>query len=266
MPRNCSRSGEPLLLEDLAPDPWGALRSRTPSRIGLRQAGTAHTTEDLLKFQLAHARARDAVHGVVDWAKLADELKPLSSQLVRSPVSDRATYLRRPDLGRRVHSEDRSKLQLGEWDIAFVIADGLSADAITKHSVAVLKSCIERLSGWRIAPIILASQARVAIGDEIGARLGARLCAVLIGERPGLSVADSLGIYITWNPVIGTPDSSRNCISNIHASGLSYNEAASKLAWLAQEATNRQLTGVALKEAAPLGSVLATMEEPSLSI
>jgi ethanolamine ammonia-lyase small subunit len=232
----------------------------------LRRAGTAHTIEDLLKFQLAHAKARDAVHGVVDWANIADELHPLASQLVRSQVTDRATYLRRPDLGRRVHPDGQPLLQLSEWDIAFVIADGLSSDAITNHSVAVLKSCVERLSGWRIAPIILASQARVAIGDEIGARLGARLCAVLIGERPGLSVADSLGIYLTWNPKIGTPDSSRNCISNIHASGLSYNEAASKLAWLAQEASNRQLTGVALKEAAPVGSVLATMEEPSLPI
>jgi ethanolamine ammonia-lyase small subunit len=253
-----------LLPENQAPDPWGDLRSRTPSRIGLRRSGTAHTTEDLLKFQLAHAKARDAVHGVVDWSKLSDELQPLASQLVRSQASDRVTYLRRPDLGRRIHPDDHSRLQMSEWDIAFVIADGLSADAITKHSVAVLKSCIERLSDWRIAPIILASQARVAIGDEIGARLGARLCAVLIGERPGLSVADSLGIYLTWNPMIGTPDSARNCISNIHASGLSYNEAASKLAWLAQEASNRQLTGVALKEAAPIRSVLATMEEPTL--
>jgi ethanolamine ammonia-lyase small subunit len=149
-----------------------------------------------------------------------------------------------------LHDSCRSHLSPGEHEVVFVIADGLSATAVRRHAVPFLKACIERLSGWSIAPIVIATQARVAIGDEIGQALGAQLCAVLIGERPGLSVADSLGVYLTFAPRVGTRDACRNCISNIHSSGLSYEAGAARLVWLMSEARRRGLTGIGLKQAA----------------
>ena len=160
-------------------------------------------------------------------------------------IRDRLTYLRRPDLGRRL--DPACELPRGDYDVAFVLADGLSARAVEAHAVPLLQACLARLQGWRIAPIVLAEQARVALGDEIGSRLNAACAAVLIGERPGLSAADSLGVYVTWQPQPGRQDSERNCISNIHGGGLDYEIAARMLVWLLTESRRRRLSGVGLK-------------------
>jgi ethanolamine ammonia-lyase small subunit len=232
-------------------DPWQRFRTLTRARIGLGRSGDALPTTALLDFQLAHARARDAVHGAADFDQIAAALAPFPTIRVHSAAPDRATYLRRPDLGRRLDDDSRTALTPGEWDIAFVIADGLSAAAVQAHAAPLVQACLKRLPHLSIAPVVLASQARVALGDEVGAGLGARLVALLVGERPGLSAADSLGVYLTWAPRPGRPDSERNCISNIHAAGLPIEAAADKLCWLATEAARLKLTGVALKEDAP---------------
>lgn len=228
-------------------DIWARWRHVTRARIGLGRSGDALPTAPLLAFQAAHSRARDAVHGAADFDALAAALQPHSTVVVRSQAADRAIYLRRPDLGRRLDPADAGKLEPGNYDIAFVVADGLSARAVDAHAAAVLKRCAEKLADWRIAPIVLAGQARVALGDEIGEILNAAAVAVLIGERPGLSVADSLGIYLTWAPRRGRADSERNCISNIHAAGLSHAAASDLLVWLLREARRRKLSGIGLK-------------------
>jgi ethanolamine ammonia-lyase small subunit len=228
-------------------DAWSALRTSTRARIGLGRTGDALPVKDVLDFQLAHARARDAVHTPLDTASMAQAVAPLRSVMVRSKAADRETYLRRPDLGRQLDPACRAELS-GPWDAVFVVADGLSPVGVQLHAAPMLKACLDRLPNWSVAPIVIATQARVALGDEIGALLQADLCAVLIGERPGLSVANSLGIYLTYQPRIGRRDAERNCISNIHADGLSYAAAADMLAWLMIEARRRKLTGVALKD------------------
>ncbi len=228
-------------------DPFARFRDVTRARIGLGRSGDAIPTRAILDFQLAHARARDAVHGQVDFTALADELAPVPSIRVRSRAKDRTVYLARPDLGRQVDGADLPPP--GErHDIAFIIADGLSAAAVERHAVALFKACLKRLGGFSVAPVILGEQARVAFGDEAAAALGAEIAIVLIGERPGLSVPDSLGAYITFRPQAGRRDSERNCISNIHADGLSYETAADKIVWIVREALRLQLTGVDLKE------------------
>jgi len=244
-------------------DPWARFRPVTQARIGLGRSGDSLPTRALLDFQWAHARARDAVHGTVDFEALARQLAPRTTVRVKSAAPDRATYLRRPDLGRILSEESRERLLPGAYDVVFVIADGLSAAAVNTHAAATLTACLARLAGWKVGPVVLAEQARVALGDEVGLRLDAKLVALLVGERPGLSVADSLGIYLTWKPQVGRKDSERNCLSNIHAHGQSYDQAADKLAWLMTEARRQGLTGVALKEgAAPLGNASG---EPGLS-
>jgi ethanolamine ammonia-lyase small subunit len=233
------------------PDLWRRFRAATPARIALGRSGDALPTRALLDLQLAHARARDAVHAAVDFAALAAALAPRSVLRVESAAGDRATYLRRPDLGRRLDERSVTLLsQAGasDSDVAFIIADGLSAAAVARHAVPTLLACLDLLPRRRIAPIVLAGQARVAIGDEIGALLQAKSSVVLVGERPGLSVADSLGLYVTWDPRHGRKDSERNCVSNVHAGGLSYREAAEKIAWLLSEAARQGATGVQLKE------------------
>jgi ethanolamine ammonia-lyase small subunit len=234
-------------------DPWARFRSATRARIGLDRCGDSISTAALLAFQLAHAHARDAVHGVVDFAAIAARIGSGRPVLrVHSDAPDRAGYLRRPDLGRRLNDASRARLaaeRVAEaWDVVFVIADGLSSAAVNDHAVATLLACLDLLPGWRVGPVVMAEQARVALADEIGALLNTRLVAILIGERPGLSVANSLGIYLTWDPRPGRRDSERNCISNIHADGLSYDQAARKLSWLLAEALRLRLSGVALKE------------------
>jgi ethanolamine ammonia-lyase small subunit len=235
----------------------------------LDRCGDALPTRALLQFQLDHAHARDAVNGSVDFAALAAQIGDRPILRVASAAVDRATYIRRPDLGRRL--DDRSRALLaGEcaretWDVVFVIADGLSSAAINDHAAATLHACLERLRDWKLAPIVLAAQARVALGDEICVAMNAQLCVVLIGERPGLSVANSLGIYLTWRPRVGHRDADRNCLSNIHADGLSYELAAEKLCWLLSEARRRQLSGVALKEDAA-GLVVPRHASPTPSL
>jgi len=225
------------------------LKSFTPARVGLGRTGHSLLTADLLRFQLDHARARDAV-----WEELHPPSLGLQHILLHSAAADRQTYLRRPDLGRILSEESRGRLEKGSYDAAIVLADGLSAAAVQRHAGPLLEELLPRLAdgGWRLAPLTVVLQARVAIGDEIGERLGARMVAVLIGERPGLSSPDSLGVYLTWDPRPGRTDAERNCISNIRTEGTSYPAAARKLEFLMRAARGRQLTGVALKEDAPL--------------
>jgi ethanolamine ammonia-lyase small subunit len=230
-------------------DPFARFRAVTRARIGLGRAGDSLPIRAVLDFQLAHARARDAVHGLVDFAAMADRIGNTRSVIrLKSRAADRSVYLARPDLGRRVDPVALASVEKSEWDVAFVIADGLSAAAVEAHAEIVLSASLRRLGDLRIAPIILGEQARVAFGDEAGDALGARMVVVLIGERPGLSVPDSLGAYLTFGPKVGRRDSERNCISNIHADGLSHEAAADKITWLIREALRLGLTGVDLKE------------------
>jgi len=238
-------------------DPFAKFRMATKARVGLGRCGDAVPTKSLLDFQLAHAQARDAVHSSVNFDEIAEQLAPQRTVRVHSAAGDRAEYLQRPDRGRILDPVSIERLQAypkpqDPWDLVFVIADGLSATAITHNAVPTLFACMERLpKDWSIGPIILAEQSRVALGDAIATELGAKMVAILIGERPGLSVAESLGIYMTYDPIGGRLESERNCISNIHAHGLTYAEAGAKFAWLAREAKNRGLTGIGLKDEAP---------------
>lgn len=236
-------------------DVWTTLRAFTGARIGLGRVGSSLPLAEVLAFQLAHARARDAVHAPVELAGLVHGLGALgvATVEVRSRAALRDAYLRRPDLGRRLDDDSAARLAAlrGDGvDVAFVVGDGLSSVAVTRHALPVLERALRYAAraGWRVGPIVLAHQARVALGDEIGALLGARVVAILIGERPGLTFADSLGIYLTYDPRPGTPDAGRNCISNVHAAGLAYDVAAHKLAYLVGEALRRGLSGVALKD------------------
>jgi ethanolamine ammonia-lyase small subunit len=226
----------------------------TTARVDLGRAGNSLTTRALLEFQLAHARARDAVHLPLAMKSLVVELKQknIASIPVTSAAHDRDEYLKRPDLGRCLSSACRERLisERAEYDAAFVIADGLSALAVHRHAVPLLELLLRDLD-WRIAPVAIVDQGRVAIGDEIGETLGARMVVVLIGERPGLSSPDSLGAYLTWQPRAGRTDAERNCVSNIRAEGLSYAAAAHKLRFLMNEARRLKLSGVRLKEDAP---------------
>jgi len=251
------------LSSPVAPSPWDRLRQATRARVGLGRTGDTQITRDVLQFQAAHARARDAVHDPLDMSAITEALSPEQAHIVRSAAMDRETYLRRPDLGRQLSDESRKSLTSGEWDLAFVMADGLSARAVAAHGPALYHACRSRLSNWRIAPPVIALQGRVAIGDDIAVALNTRMVAVLIGERPGLSVPDSMGVYFTYAPYRGCPDSRRNCLSNIHAHGLSIEEASSKLTWLIREASRLGLSGVDLKERAPDGA-LSTTSQASL--
>lgn len=232
------------------------LRSATPARIFLPRAGAGLTTRATLDFQLAHAEARDAVEERLDIETLFNDLtsRGLASARVKSAARDRRSFLLRPDLGRRLDDESRERLKTlaGDYDIAFIIAEGLSARAIARHAIQVLDKTLQSLdqASWKVAPIVLAEQGRVALGDDIGETLGAKLAAVLIGERPGLSSPDSLGVYLTYAPRIGRTDAERNCLSNIRPQGLAYDEATRKLVYLCSEARRRRLTGVELKDEA----------------
>jgi ethanolamine ammonia-lyase small subunit len=221
------------------------LRQFTPARVALGRTGHSLPTAELLRFQLDHARARDAVYEALDPSSLG-----VPHVLVRSAVAGRAEYLRRPDLGRMLDVESRALVVAGDYDAAIVIADGLSATAVHRHAVPVLEALLPRLArdGWRLAPLTVALQGRVAIGDEIGARWGAKQVVVLIGERPGLTSPDSLGIYLTWDPRPGRTDAERNCISNVRTEGIGYDLAAHKLHFLMTAARARRLSGVGLKE------------------
>jgi ethanolamine ammonia-lyase small subunit len=232
------------------------LRDFTSARVGLSRAGNSLPTSELLALQLAHARARQAVRSKLDARQLGLELQPMVGDLlfVRSAAPDRATYLRRPDLGRRLSDESRQTVlgRKGKYDTVFVVADGLSALAVQLHAARLIEATLSLLdrADWKLAPFIVVEQGRVAIGDEIGEALGASMSVVLIGERPGLSSADSLGVYLSWNPHPGLTDADRNCISNVRTEGLSYAAAANKLVFLMNESRRRKLSGVGLKEEA----------------
>lgn len=255
---------------DLAPNdssgaianPWQQLRSLTPARIALGRAGTSLPTNALLDFQYAHAQARDAVHLAFDHPGLSAALaeRGRASLVLHSAASDRDTYLKRPDLGRRLDAasarqlRDFAQAHPGGVDLAVVVADGLSALAVHRHTLPFLARMEElaRLEGWSLSPVVLVEQARVAIADEIGELLGARMVVILIGERPGLSSPDSLGLYFTYAPRVGLTDAYRNCISNVRLEGLSYGMAAHRLLYLMREACHRKLSGVNLKDEAEL--------------
>ncbi len=224
------------------------LTSFTTARVALGRAGNSLPTAELLRFQLDHARARDAVYTALDPREL-----PGPHVLVHSAACDRGVYLRRPDLGRMLSEESRLQLPRGEYDAAIVMADGLSALAMHRHAAPLLAELMPLLAkeDWRMAELTVVLQGRVAIGDEIGERLGARLVVLSIGERPGLTAPDSLGIYLTYNPRVGRTEAERNCISNVRPEGLPYALAARKLHFLMREARVRKLTGVDLKENAP---------------
>ena len=229
------------------------LREFTSARVMLGRTGHSVPTPELLNFQLAHARARDAVHTGLDVASLMIDLKQrnLECLAARSAAPDRLTYLRRPDLGRRFSPDSIGILGAAkaEFDVAFVIADGLSALAVHRNALAVLDAAFHRLRDWRIAPIVVVQQGRVAVADEIASLLGATSAVILLGERPGLSAPDSLGIYLTWNPSPGvTRDSERNCISNVRVGGLSAEAAAERLVFLLNESRRRKVSGVRLNE------------------
>ena len=245
-----------------ARDIWQPLRAATPARIGLGRAGDALPLRAVLDLQLDHARARDAVHAALDGERLAAELAPLAVLQVASAAPDRPTYLRRPDLGRRL-AEGTSLPSGAACDVLFVIGDGLSATGVQAHAAALVRACIAQVPSLIVGPVVIARQARVALADEIGERLGARVTVMVIGERPGLSVADSLGLYLTFGPRIGRADAERNCISNIHgAGGLCAEQAARTLGWLLREALRRGLSGVDLKDDQQLLASSPTLEGP----
>ena len=241
---------DPVVRSGLLPD----LRTLTPARVALGRTGVSLPTEALLAFTLDHARARDAVHAPFDTSAVMSGLADLglSALLVASRAGDRKTYLRRPDLGRRLDDASRTRLaETGEGDqLAIIVGDGLSPTAVHAHAIALLRQLVPLLGADHIGigQVVVAAGARVALGDEIGELLRARMVVVLLGERPGLSAADSLGAYLTMAPRIGLTDADRNCVSNIHRAGLGYDDAAFKIAWLVREALARGLSGVALKD------------------
>jgi ethanolamine ammonia-lyase small subunit len=238
-------------------DPWNRMRAATPARIALPRAGAAIATPAHLAFQLAHARARDAVHAPFDSDSLLEGLRErgLAALSLHSAAADRATYLARPDLGRRLDSASRSAIETAPrgCDLVFVIADGLSAQAVASHALPLIDRSLPtfRRDGWRIGPAAVVTQGRVAVADEIGEILGAAMACILIGERPGLTSPDSLGAYLTWQPRIGRTDAERNCLSNIRPAGMAYEEASQRLIYLCGQARQRQCTGVMLKDETP---------------
>ncbi|MET0267458.1 MAG: ethanolamine ammonia-lyase subunit EutC [Duganella sp.] len=273
-PRPAEAADDELVIDN----PWAALRRFTAARIALGRTGVSQPTAPQLAFQLAHARARDAVHQSLDVAPLAQGLQALCGQpalVLHSAAASRHIYLQRPDLGRRLDEASRAALAQcaaapdaaapdasapDGYDLALVVADGLSALAIEQNVLPFLRSLTARLAAesWTLAPPAVVLQGRVAVGDEVGQLLRARAVLVLVGERPGLSSPDSMGLYLTWAPRVGLTDASRNCISNVRPAGLSYEAAAFKLHYLLTESRRRQLTGVALKDE-------TSDEEPALS-
>jgi ethanolamine ammonia-lyase small subunit len=239
-----------------ANDPWQQLRTFTPARIGLPRSGASLATKALLDFKLAHARARDAVHGPFDDAQLRSDLGALGLPIlvITSAAENRAQFLLRPDLGRRLAADAMAALtpHAGAHDVVLVISDGLSAGAVATHATPLLAQLVPALHahGWRIAPIIIVRRGRVAVGDAVATALHADIAVVLIGERPGMSAPDSMGAYLTWRPMPQTTDADRNCISNIRPEGIGYADAGFKLEHLLEAIRRRRLSGVQLKDGA----------------
>lgn len=239
----------------IEPDCWSGLKEFTDARIALGRTGASMPTAELLKFSLAHARAKDAVHTPFDRDTLKDKLAAMGQEVLyaSSAAPNRTVYLTRPDLGRRLSDSSREMLKRLNYpgaDVAIVIGDGLSSKAIHRQAAPLMGYLLPYLNQMNltVAPIVLAEQSRVALGDEVGQLLKARLVVMLIGERPGLSSPDSLGIYMTWNPEVCRLESDRNCISNVRPEGLSHEKAAFKLAWLIENAFAMRHTGIHLKD------------------
>ncbi len=239
----------------IKPDPWQSLRAFTDARIALGKTGNAIPLKEVLALKLAHAHARDAVYSTLHTEELFQSIKTLHSPvlILKSKATNREQYLQRPDLGRQLDASSSHQLHHHankNYDIVISIADGLSADAINKHALGVLELLIPLIekAGYNTAPICMVEQARVAVADEIGASLNAKLSLILIGERPGLSSPDSTGAYLTYNPEFGLTDESRNCISNIRPGGLSYSLANEKIFYLIQQSMRLKISGIALKD------------------
>jgi ethanolamine ammonia-lyase small subunit len=241
-------------------DPWEALRAATAARVALGRTGAALPTAALLAFELDHARARDAVHCALDPAPLAAHGRAAGREVfeVHSRAADRATYLLRPDLGRRLDEASRERLGTATdrgRDVVFVVADGLSAVGVQDHAMPLVDATLPLLDGLSIGPLVVALQARVALGDEVGELLDARVVVVVIGERPGLTSPDSVGCYLTFAPRVGRHDAQRNCISNIRPAGLAPALAATRVAWLVRASLRLSLSGVGLKDDSALIAV-----------
>ena len=238
-------------------DAWQILRQYTTARIGQGRVGSALPTKPLLDFQLAHATARDAVHkswSVEDFAAKLQQIG-LNSLCLQTEVSNRTEYLQRPDKGRRLHVDSRqlllSQSEQTPAEVVIIVSNGLSSTALDEHGLAMLSVLAKayQTAGFTVGSICLLANARVAVADEIGELLQAQQTVILIGERPGLSAADSLGAYLTYAPRLGNTDAERNCLSNIRPPhGLGYRHAATKLLYLSTEARNRKISGVALKD------------------
>jgi ethanolamine ammonia-lyase small subunit len=240
----------------MQPDAWQFLQTYTPARIARGRAGHSIPTNELLKFQSDHAQARDAVYSELAIQKITQnfiELFDSQVLLLKSEIKNRPQYLQRPDLGRTLSQKSREELMEGNWsesDICFIIADGLSAQAINQHALPVLENLLPRLQkiNWEIGPICLVEQGRVAIGDEIGFLLKSEIVVILIGERPGLTSPDSMGAYITFRPFVGMTDESRNCVSNIRPQGMDFQMATDKILYILTEMKSKKLSGVNLKD------------------
>jgi len=247
------------------PDPWNALRRYTQARIGLGRAAHAVPTAEQLAFQLAHAEARDAIWVSWEVSSFAEKLaaEGIPSELASSAAPDRATYLRRPNLGRRLVSE-HARLSV---DIALIASNGLSTRAIEAHGVPLLASLHQALRsrGWTLSPVFLVDQGRVALSDPIGEHVGAKVSLMVLGERPGLTSADSLGIYLTYGPGAGRTDADRNCLSNVRPpEGLSIELATAKAVYLVEQSLQQGFSGVALKDDMPQG-FLEVAKAPAFS-
>lgn len=235
-------------------DPWGDLKQFTRARIALGRVGSSLPTREILSFGMSHAMARDAVHLALDTDILQSQIESLGVEVLKlhSRAPDRASYLLRPDWGRRLSDESAEiikALPQEKIDVSIVIGDGLSSLAVQKHAAPMLQAIQQTMpSEWKLGPVVIASQARVALADEVGELMHARMVILLIGERPGLSSPDSLGLYLTYQPKVGCSDADRNCISNVRPEGLNYEAAAKKLMWLAQESMRLKVSGVALKD------------------
>jgi ethanolamine ammonia-lyase small subunit len=244
-------NGKPLQPQHaiVSEDSWAALRQHTAARIALGRSGASLPTREVLAFELAHAQARDAVLVPLDADALQAELQAEGWRVLRvcSRAPDQAAYLARPDWGRRLSTDSLAAFEAADADLALVLSDGLSAVALQRHAVPLLRALAPLLQGLKLAPLVIATRARVALSDEVGEKLRARMAVSLIGERPGLSSPDSLGAYLTYGPRVGRSDAERNCISNIRPQGLGYAEAAAQLAALLHTALAAGRSGVALQ-------------------
>lgn len=242
-----------LLSSDSEKELWIQLKRHTAARIGLARSGVSISTKETLAFKMDHAFARDAVYSELNVSVLVAQLQQrgIETGVVRSRAIDRQHYLQRPDLGRILEEASAIELQyLPKAELVFILADGLSAEAINRHAIPVLTLVLNQLAALKIsiAPVILAQQGRVALADDIGSRLEATLALIFIGERPGLTSPDSMGVYLTYGPKPGNTDEVRNCISNIRPEGLTYERAAEKILYLIQQCLAHRKSGVSIKD------------------